>query len=66
MNPTSYFHPPFPGDTARFYCFHCKKSFNAKVPEKGIFSVFQKFSNQGRVKCPDCKKLCGLDPRIQY
>ena len=66
MNPVSNFHRSLPGDSAKYYCITCKKSFTALVPDEGIFSILKKLSNQGRVKCPDCKRLCGLDPRIQY
>ena len=66
MNPVSNFHRPLPGDSAKYYCITCKKSFTAQVPDEGIFSILKKLSNQGRVKCPACKRLCGLDPRIQY
>ena len=66
MNPVSIFHRPLPGDSARYYCSTCQKSFTAEVANEGIFSMLKKLSNQGRVKCPACKRLCGLDPRIQY
>lgn len=66
MNPTSNFHSPLTGESAMYYCYHCKKSFSAKVPGEGIINIFKKITNQGRVKCPDCKKFCCLDPKIQY
>lgn len=66
MNPVSNFHRPLPGDSAKYYCIYCKKSFIAKIPQTDIGNILKKLSNQGRVKCPDCKRLCGLDPRIQY
>ncbi len=59
------FHPPMPGDKAMFYCMNCKKSFSATVPGNGIAGIFNKLANHGQVKCPDCKKPCGLDPKIQ-
>ena len=66
MNMTSNFHRPMPGDKAMYYCFQCKKSFSAIVPEDGVFTFLKKITKQGVVKCPDCKKPCNLDPRIQY
>lgn len=66
MNTTSNFHKPMPGDKAMYYCNHCKKSFSAKVPGDGIFSIVKKVINHGLVKCPYCKRPCNLDPRIQY
>ena len=66
MNETSNFHRPMPGDNAMYYCFYCKKSFSAKVPEDGILSILKKVLNHGLVKCPDCKRPCNLDSRIQY
>jgi len=66
MNPVSNFRRPLPGESAKYYCLNCKKSFTAQVPEEGIFSILKNLSKQGRVKCPDCKRPCGLDPRIQY
>lgn len=66
MNSPSNFHQPLPGETAMFYCWNCKKSFEAKVPQPGILAIFKKKSAIGTVKCPDCKKNCGLDPKIKY
>lgn len=66
MNPTSNFRQPLPGESAMYYCIQCKKSFKAKIPDDGIFSIFRRKSNQHRVKCPDCKKPCILDPTILY
>ncbi|MBQ0003674.1 MAG: hypothetical protein KBT21_09080 [Treponema sp.] len=66
MKLTSNFRNPLPGENATYYCIHCKKSFSAKVPDEGIIDIFRKITNQRRVKCPDCKKPCGLDPRIRY
>lgn len=66
MIPLSNFHRPLLGESAKYYCIYCKRSFVAKIPQTGIGNIFKKISTQGRVKCPDCKRLCGLDPRIQY
>ena len=66
MNPVSNFHRPLPGESAKYYCIYCKKSVVAKIPQTSIGNIFKKISIQGRVKCPACKRLCGLDPRIQY
>jgi len=62
----SNFHNPVPGNYAMYYCIHCKKSFQAKVPKETILTALKKISNSGSVKCPDCKKPCGLDPKIKY
>lgn len=66
MNPISNFRRPLPGESAKYYCIYCKRSFIAKIHQTGISNIFKKISIQGRVKCPTCKRLCGLDPRIQY
>lgn len=66
MIPSSNFHQPLPGDSAIYYCNNCKKSFSAKVPENHILNIFKRINHHGMVKCPDCKKLCFLDPKIQY
>lgn len=66
MKLTSNFRNPLPGENATYYCIHCKKSFSAKVPDEGIIDMFRKITNQRRVKCPACKRLCGLDSGIQY
>lgn len=42
MNPVSNFHRPLPGDSAKYYCITCKKSFTAQVPNEGIFSILKK------------------------
>lgn len=66
MSLTSNFHAPLPGMSALYYCISCKKSFRAVVPETKITDIFTKGHSIKKVKCPDCKKLCGLDPKIQY
>lgn len=66
MIPNSNLFPPRSGETALFYCHKCKKNFSAKIPSPGILDIFKSSFGKAKVKCPDCKNLCGLDPKIKY
>lgn len=65
MNITERFHLPLLGDTATYFCLNCKKSFAATVPELRFFDIFRR-TMINRARCPNCNKLCTLDPKTQY